>query len=228
MQPSEEVDEKAGDDEEAMPSFSEQMAEQLGGVRGLVESSIPITLFVIVNFLGDHFNWWPLRTSLIIAVGVAVVMAVYRLTRREPIRHAINGVFGVALGAFIALRSNDARDFYLPGILLSAGLRGRHDRVGTGAAPAGRLGLGGDGRRRRHPLARRAAADPRVRLADRAVGGRLLRQGGRADRALPGPPDRPAGRGPAGAGLAAVHPAGCVHRLARPQDHARGRSHAPE
>lgn len=121
MQPSEEVDEKAGDDKEEMPSFSEQMAEQLGGVRGLVESSIPITLFVIVNFLGDHFHWWPLRTSLIIAVGVAVLMAVYRLTRREPIRHAINGVFGVALGAFIALRSNDARDFYLPGILLSAG-----------------------------------------------------------------------------------------------------------
>ena len=119
MQPSHEVDEK--DEKEAMPSFSEQMAEQLGGVRGLIESSIPITLFVIVNFLGDHFKWWSLRTSLIVAVGVAVLMAVYRLTRREPVRHAINGVFGVALGAFIALRSNDARDFYLPGILLSAG-----------------------------------------------------------------------------------------------------------
>jgi Protein of unknown function (DUF3159) len=116
MQPTNEVEEK-----EALPSFSEQMAEQLGGVRGLIESSIPITLFVIVNFLGDHFKWWSLRTSLIVAVGVAVLMAVYRLTRREPVRHAINGVFGVALGAFIALRSNDARDFYLPGILLSAG-----------------------------------------------------------------------------------------------------------
>jgi hypothetical protein len=116
MQPTNEVEEK-----EALPSFSEQMAEQLGGVRGLIESSIPITLFVIVNFLGEHFKWWSLRTSLIIAVGVAVLMAVYRLTRREPVRHAINGVFGVALGAFIALRSNDARDFYLPGILLSAG-----------------------------------------------------------------------------------------------------------
>jgi hypothetical protein len=120
MPPSKEVDKESAEDE-VMPSFSEQMAEQLGGVRGLIESSIPITLFVIVNFLGDHFNWWPLRTSLIIAVGVAVLMAVYRLTRREPVRHAINGVFGVALGAFIALRSNDARDFYLPGILLSAG-----------------------------------------------------------------------------------------------------------
>src|SRR5262245_9198154 len=92
--------------EAPVPSFSEQMA----GVRGLIESSIPITLFVIVNFLGDHFGWWPLRTSLIIAVGVALLMAGFRLSRKEPIRHALNGVFGVAIGAFIALRSNDARD----------------------------------------------------------------------------------------------------------------------
>jgi hypothetical protein len=106
--------------EEPVPSFSEQMAEQLGGVRGLVESSIPVTLFVIVNFIGEHTKAWPLRTSLIVAVGVALLMAGFRLSRKQPIRHALNGVFGVAIGAFIALRSNDARDFYLPGILISA------------------------------------------------------------------------------------------------------------
>jgi len=110
-----------GDGEEPLPSFSEQMAQQLGGVRGLVESSIPVLLFVIVNFLGDHFSWWSLRTSLFISVGAALTLALYRLARKEPIRHAINGVFGVAIGAFIAYRSGDARDFYLPGILLSFG-----------------------------------------------------------------------------------------------------------
>src|SRR3954451_18133762 len=110
-----------GDGEEPLPSFSEQMAQQLGGVRGLVEASIPVLLFVIVNFLGDHFSWWSLRTSLFISVGAALSLALYRLARKEPIRHAINGVFGVAIGAFIAYRSGDARDFYLPGILLSFG-----------------------------------------------------------------------------------------------------------
>ncbi|GAA0722629.1 DUF3159 domain-containing protein [Dactylosporangium roseum] len=108
-------------EEEQLPSFSVQMSEQLGGVRGLVESSIPITLFIVVNFLGDHFKWWSLRTSLIIAVGAALSMAAYRLSRREPTRHAFNGVFGIAVGAYIAWKSGDAKDIYLPGMFLSAG-----------------------------------------------------------------------------------------------------------
>jgi len=107
-------------EEEPLPSFSVQMSEQLGGVRGLIESSVPITLFIVVNFLGDHFSWWSLRTSLIIAVGAALSMAVYRLARREPTRHAFNGVFGIALGAYIAWKSGDAKDIYLPGMFLSA------------------------------------------------------------------------------------------------------------
>src|SRR5690348_559957 len=106
MQPGNETTAAQGadgtDEEEPLPPFSVQMAQQLGGVRGLVESSIPITLFIVVNFLGDHFKWWSLRTSLIVAVGAALSMAVYRLTRRESVRHALNGVFGIAIGAYIA------------------------------------------------------------------------------------------------------------------------------
>jgi hypothetical protein len=114
-------EEPEGGAEEPVASFSEQMAQQLGGVRGLVESSIPIIIFVVANFLGGHFRWWPLRTSLIIAVAAALSIALYRLARRESVRHSINGVFGVAIGAYIAYRSGSARDFYLPGILLSVG-----------------------------------------------------------------------------------------------------------
>jgi hypothetical protein len=119
-QPPAEVRSTAGV-EEPLPSFSEQISEQLGGARGLIESSIPITLFVIVNFLGDRFDLWALRTSLIIAVAAAVLTAAYRLSRKETVRHAFNGVLGVAIGAYLAWRSGDARDVYLPGILISAG-----------------------------------------------------------------------------------------------------------
>lgn len=109
------------EEEEPLPPFSVQMAQQLGGVRGLVESSIPITLFIVVNFLGDHFKWWSLQTSLVVAVGAALSLAVYRLARRESIRHALNGVFGIALGAYIAWKSGDAKDVYLPGMLITVG-----------------------------------------------------------------------------------------------------------
>ena len=106
-----------------MPSFSEQLADQLGGVRGVVESSIPIAVFVLTSFA------WSLRPSLGpalrpalgAAVGTAVVLAVYRLVRRESIRNAVNGLFGIFLGVAVAWKTGNAKDFYLPGILLSLG-----------------------------------------------------------------------------------------------------------
>lgn len=96
---------------ETVPSFTEQMAEQLGGPRGLIESSIPVLVFVICNVLTD------LRPAVIAATGVAAVIAVVRLAQRRPIRHAVNGLFGVGIGALLALRTGEAKDFYLPGIL---------------------------------------------------------------------------------------------------------------
>ena len=102
-------------DEERLPSFAEQMADQLGGWRGLVESSVPVVVFVLVNVIAD------LNPALIASVGIAVAIAVLRLIQRRPIRHAVNGLFGVGIGAFIAWRTGDEKDFYLPGILYGIG-----------------------------------------------------------------------------------------------------------
>jgi hypothetical protein len=98
-----------------LPSLSEQMAEQLGGWRGLLESSIPVAVFVLVNIV------WGLYPALTGSVLTAVGIAAVRLARRQPIRHAVNGLLGIAIGAFLAYRSGDAKDFYLPGILLAFG-----------------------------------------------------------------------------------------------------------
>jgi hypothetical protein len=105
-----------GDDEEvALPSFSEQIAEQVGGVRGLIESSIPVAVFVVANLVSS------LRWAVIMSVAVALATAGWRLSRGEPIRHALNGLFGVGLGAFMAARSGEAKDFHLPTILYTLG-----------------------------------------------------------------------------------------------------------
>ncbi|MEH1014919.1 DUF3159 domain-containing protein [Micromonospora sp. CPCC 206060] len=97
--------------EEGLPSLAEQMADQLGGWRGLVESSIPVVIFVVANILTD------LRPAVIASVSVAVAIAVVRLAQRRPVRHAVNGLFGIGIGAAIAWRTGDEKDFYLPGIL---------------------------------------------------------------------------------------------------------------
>ena len=55
------------------------------------------------------------------AVGSALAIGAYRLARKQPVRHAVNGLFGIAIGAFLAWRTGDAKDFYLPGILLTFG-----------------------------------------------------------------------------------------------------------
>ncbi|BCB87857.1 membrane protein [Phytohabitans suffuscus] len=103
------------DDEERLPSFAEQMADQLGGWRGLVESSVPVVVFVFVNIIAE------LNPALIASVGVALAIAALRLIQRRPVRHAVNGLFGVGIGAFIAWRTGDEKDFYLPGILYGIG-----------------------------------------------------------------------------------------------------------
>jgi hypothetical protein len=120
---------EAETDEEPFPSMSEQIAEQLGGVRGLIESSLPVFAFVILNvLLGDAVAGLEKRTALSWAIAGAVLSAVsigaYRLARKEPVRHAVNGLFGIAIGAFLAWRTGNAEDFYLPGILLTFGQAG--------------------------------------------------------------------------------------------------------
>lgn len=101
--------------EDRLPTLSEQMAEQLGGVRGLIESSIPIAVFVVVNLV------WSLYPAIYSSVGAAVALGGYRLARRQSVRHAVNGLVGIAIGAWLAYRSGEARDFYLPGIWLAMG-----------------------------------------------------------------------------------------------------------
>ena len=114
------------DGDEPLPSMSEQIAEQLGGVRGLIESSLPVLAFVLLNvLLGSAGLGLEKRTALYWAIAGSVTSALaigtFRLTRKQPVRHAVNGLLGIAVGAFLAWRTGNAEDFYLPGILLTFG-----------------------------------------------------------------------------------------------------------
>lgn len=120
------ADKDSDAEEEPFPSMSELLADQLGGVRGLIESSLPVLAFVVLNVvLGNAVAGLEKQTALTWAIIGAVLSALgigaYRLARKQPIRHAVNGLLGIAVGAFLAWRTGRAQDFYLPGILLTFG-----------------------------------------------------------------------------------------------------------
>jgi uncharacterized protein DUF3159 len=98
-------------------AYSEQRApallEQLGGVGGLVSSAVPAVVFVMANSLAG------LQPAIWASLGVAVAVGGWRLIRREPLQPAVSGILGVALCAFIAYRTGEARGFFLYGIWYS-------------------------------------------------------------------------------------------------------------
>ena len=92
------------------------LAEAVGGPLGMLETALPAVAFVAAySISGQDTN-----TAAIVAVGLALVLAVARLVRRESPRHALSGLFGVALAGFIATRSGRAENFFLPGLLANA------------------------------------------------------------------------------------------------------------
>jgi hypothetical protein len=89
------------------------LLEQMGGVSGLVASTIPIVVFVVMNALTG------LNPALVASLGSAVVIAGWRLARREKLQPAVSGAIGVGISAFIAYRLGDAKGFFLFGIWAS-------------------------------------------------------------------------------------------------------------
>jgi hypothetical protein len=92
------------------------LAEAVGGPLGMAETALPAVAFVVTyTATGSNTN-----VSAGVAVGLALALTLARLVRRESPRHALSGLFGVALAAFIAAKSGKAENFFLPGLLLNA------------------------------------------------------------------------------------------------------------
>ncbi|RAV33773.1 DUF3159 domain-containing protein [Corynebacterium heidelbergense] len=95
------------------PASSATMLEQMGGLGGLVASTLPILVMVPVN------NAYGLKPALGAALGVATAVLVWRLVRKENVQPAVSGFIGVAIGAAIAWILGDAKGFFAYGIWYS-------------------------------------------------------------------------------------------------------------
>lgn len=87
-----------------------------GGVRGMIDMTVPGLVFVIVFTITRET-----KTSSYAAVAVAGVLAAVRLARRETLMHALGGFLGVAIAAYVAVKSGKAENFYLLGVFISGG-----------------------------------------------------------------------------------------------------------
>ena len=89
----------------------------VGGIRGLLESVLPVAVFSLVYGLDPD-----LRRAIVAALVPAVLLAIWRLLRREPLTQAVSGLIAIGIGAWIATRTHRAENFFLPSILKNAGL----------------------------------------------------------------------------------------------------------
>jgi hypothetical protein len=112
------VDDAQDDDPAATsPTFDRHLVlEQLGGWRGMLDASLPTIAFIVANTVAG------LRAGIWTALGVAVLVFLVRIVRRESIQQGISGLIGVGIAVAIAAASGQARDFFVLGILRNAAI----------------------------------------------------------------------------------------------------------
>ncbi len=94
-------------------SVAERLLAQLGGWSGLVSSSLPVVAFVPVSSV------FGLLPAIVAALGVAALVLVWRLIRRESTQPAVSGFFGVVVCVVIAYLAGESRGYFLLGICTS-------------------------------------------------------------------------------------------------------------
>ena len=98
----------------AEPERGVDLAEMLGGRRGVIDTTTPGVALVIVQ------TFAPLGWAIAASVAVAVGIGVTRRLRGEPLRQAVMGIGGIAFAAALAAFTGDAKKYFLPGILANA------------------------------------------------------------------------------------------------------------
>jgi hypothetical protein len=88
----------------------ERLLAHAGGVSGVIYSSLPVVIFVAAS------NFFGLLPAIGSALGVATLVLLWRLIRRESPQPAFSGFFGVAVCALIAYLMGQSKGYFLLGI----------------------------------------------------------------------------------------------------------------
>lgn len=87
----------------------EELTSVLSGKT--LDAIFPPLLFVVLN------NVVSLQTAIIGALGIATLLGIIRLMKKQKAFYALTGWLGVALAGGFALLANNATNYFLPGII---------------------------------------------------------------------------------------------------------------
>ena len=91
--------------------IQDELRSLLEGRAGILDGILAPIIFVLANAVAG------MPFAAYAGVGVAVAVVLVRLARRNDLKYAVSGLFGTGLAIALALRSGDAQDYFLPGII---------------------------------------------------------------------------------------------------------------
>lgn len=94
-------------------SGAQALLDQMGGISGLIYSSLPVVVFVPVS------SAFGLPSAIAAALAVAALVLFWRLVRRDSVQPAVSGFIGVGFCALIAWFVGAAKGYFLLGIWMS-------------------------------------------------------------------------------------------------------------
>jgi hypothetical protein len=92
---------------------AERVMAQLGGVPGMIYSALPVLVFVATSRLLG------LSAAVGAALGIATLILLWRLFRRQSAQPAVSGLIGVVVCALIAYALGESKGYFLLGIWTS-------------------------------------------------------------------------------------------------------------
>lgn len=76
-----------------------------------IDALIPPLVYLVSN------RFFDLKITIVLALGSAILFALWRLFKKESVLYALGGVGGVLLASGFALFSDNASNYFLPGVI---------------------------------------------------------------------------------------------------------------
>jgi hypothetical protein len=95
--------------------LSEEFRTVVVGRSNITDSIVPPLVFVVINALSG------LQVAIAGSLAFALLIALIRLSRRQPVKYALGGVGAVALAAVVAQLLGRAEGYFLPAMVTGGG-----------------------------------------------------------------------------------------------------------